>query len=165
MEEEYLKIQKEAALLLARLGWKLATAESCTGGLLGHLITSVAGSSLYFSGGVIAYSDEVKIRTLGVNRESIKAEGAVSDVVAAEMAVGVRDRFGAQISVALTGIAGPGGGTEEKPVGLVYTALNTSEDSVVCRSVFSGERHSVKKQAACGALEMIVQHLRGIQEK
>ncbi len=164
MEEEYLEVEKEAGSLLTRLGWKLSTAESCTGGLLGHFITRAPGSSSYFAGGVIAYSNEVKSRLLGVNKESIKSEGAVSDVVAAEMAVGVRGKFGTEIAVALTGIAGPGGGTAEKPVGLVYTALNTSEDNIVCRSVFSGGRDSVKKQAARGALEMIVEHLRRVEE-
>ncbi len=164
MAEKESKIEEVVGSLLTRLGWKLATAESCTGGLLGCLITNVPGSSAYFAGGVIAYSNEVKTRVLGVSKESLEFEGAVSDVVAAEMAAGVRGVLDAEIAIALTGIAGPEGGAAEKPVGLVYTALNTGQDNIVCRSVFKGDRAGVREQAARGALEMIAEHLRGMDE-
>jgi nicotinamide-nucleotide amidase len=108
---------------LVRTGATLATAESCTGGLIGHMITSVAGVSAYFLGGVISYSDEAKIALLDVPRELIEAHGAVSLEVARSMAAGARKRFGSDLAVSATGVAGPTGGSPEKPVGLVYLGL------------------------------------------
>lgn len=111
---------------LARTGSTLATAESCTGGLIAHLVTAIAGVSPYYVGGVVSYSNEAKISTLGVPRTWISEHGAVSPQVAQAMAAGARERFGADIAISTTGVAGPSGGTADKPVGLVYLGLATS---------------------------------------
>jgi nicotinamide-nucleotide amidase len=112
--------------LLARTGRTLATAESCTGGVVAHLITAIAGVSPYYLGGVVSYANVAKIDLLGVPRELIEAHGAVSTEVAGAMAEGVRNRLGADLGLSTTGVAGPSGGTPEKPVGLVYLGLATS---------------------------------------
>ena len=112
---------------LARTGSTLATAESCTGGLIAHMITAIPGVSPYYLGGVVTYANESKTELLGVPAELIEAHGAVSPEVAAAMAEGVRTRLGATIGISTTGVAGPGGGTPEKPVGLVYLGLSTAE--------------------------------------
>lgn len=116
-----------AAALLARRGLTLATAESCTGGLIAKCMTDLSGVSAVFLGGVVAYANEVKIALLKVSPETLAAHGAVSAEVAAEMARGVRLATGADIAVSTTGIAGPGGGTPEKPVGTVWTAISTAD--------------------------------------
>ncbi|MDR3637564.1 MAG: competence/damage-inducible protein A [Isosphaeraceae bacterium] len=113
--------------LLASTGKTLATAESCTGGLIAHLITAIPGVSAYYPGGVVSYANEAKVQLLGVPRELLEAHGAVSPEVAAAMAVGVRDRFGADLGLSVTGVAGPTGGSPEKPVGLVYLGLVTDK--------------------------------------
>jgi len=109
--------------LFAGRGWTLATAESCTGGLLGNLITDQPGSSDFFRGGVIAYANRNKSRLLGVGKNTLVEKGAVSPEAAREMARGVKNLFRSSVGAAVTGIAGPGGGSSEKPVGLVYIAL------------------------------------------
>lgn len=116
---------------LARMGATLATAESCTGGLLGHLLTSVSGSSAYYLGGVITYSNESKIKELGISPVDLSRHGAVSEPVARHMAAGVRRRFNATYGLSVTGIAGPTGGTPAKPVGLVYISVATPERIMV----------------------------------
>lgn len=136
-------------------GRTLAVAESCTGGKLGDMITEVSGSSDYFVGGVISYSDAVKVGLLGVDKAVIGAKGAVSDEVALMMAEGVRRRLGADIGIGITGIAGPTGATETKPVGLVCIAVSTEGNSTSDKRVFDGDRESVKRQAAERALEML----------
>ena len=113
---------------LQRTGATLATAESCTGGLIAHMITSIAGVSRYFLGGVVSYSNEAKSALLDVPPELIEAHGAVSPEVAAAMAIGARQRLGADLAVSATGVAGPAGGSVEKPVGLVYLGLATPEN-------------------------------------
>ena len=113
--------------LLKEQGKKLVTAESCTGGLLGNKITSVSGSSDYYLGGVIAYANRIKTEMLGVPDEVLQQHGAVSEEVACAMACGVMKRFGADYGIGITGVAGPTGGTEEKPVGTVYAALASSD--------------------------------------
>ncbi|HWW75015.1 MAG TPA: competence/damage-inducible protein A, partial [Pyrinomonadaceae bacterium] len=117
------KMEEVVGLRLAVGGFTLATAESCTGGLVAHRLTEVPGSSNYFTEGVVTYSNEAKTRLLGVPAELIEAHGAVSAEVAEAMAVGVKQRAGTDFGLSVTGIAGPGGGSEEKPVGLVYVAL------------------------------------------
>jgi nicotinamide-nucleotide amidase len=139
--------------------WTLATAESCTGGLIGHRITSVSGSSEYFVGGMIAYANEVKIRELGVNRRLLMREGAVSAPVARQMARGIRRRFGSDIGIGVTGIAGPGGGTEKKPVGLVFIGLSRGNNDVVRRFQFKGSRETIKAAAGEAALRMVKSYL------
>ena len=140
---------------LRETGRTLAIAESCTGGKLGDLITEVPGSSDYFLGGVVSYSDRAKIDILGVDRSVIAEKGAVSPEVAMMMADGARIRFGADIGVGITGIAGPTGATPTKPVGLVCIAVRSADGSRSDRRVFAGDRSSVKLQAASRALEMI----------
>jgi len=141
--------------LLDRQGMKLAVAESCTGGKLGDMITEVPGSSDYFLGGIVSYSNEAKVELLDVDTEVLRERGAVSEEVALQMASGVRSRFGADVGVSITGIAGPTGGTAVKPVGLVFIAVSSDESSVVDRNVFSGSRSDVKVQSAEKALEML----------
>ena len=133
----------------------LAVAESCTGGKVGDMITDVAGSSDYFLGGIISYSNRAKIDLLGVRGETLKTRGAVSEEVAIQMAKGVRERMGSTYGIGITGIAGPSGGSSAKPVGLVYIAV-VSSDEVICeRVVFKGYRSDVKKAAAEHSLKML----------
>ena len=137
----------------------LSTAESCTGGLLGHLITNVPGASRYYLGGVISYSNEIKTSILGVSESTIERFGAVSRECAVEMASGVRQIFGADIGVATTGIAGPGGGTPEKPVGLVYIAIASTHDTETHKFLFKGTRVEIKTQIASKAIALLLEFL------
>ena len=137
-------------------GLTLATAESCTGGLVAHLITEVAGSSAYLRGGVVAYADEVKTAQLGVPAEVLAAHGAVSAQVARAMAEGVRERFGTDLGVAVTGIAGPDGGSDAKPVGLVYVAVAGLGEPTVRRFLWTGDRASNKRASAEAALLLLL---------
>ena len=148
------------ALLRAK-GLTLATAESCSGGLIGHRITNVAGSSAYYIGGVVSYSNDAKERLLGVKSESLAMHGAVSETVAREMADGARRRLGADIAVAVTGIAGPGGGTAEKPVGLVHMAVSGEGWTRAERTVFLGNREQIKSQTAERALRLLNEAIAG----
>ena len=147
-------------LLLVR-GLTLATAESCTGGLIGSLLTDVSGSSDYFLGGVIAYSNEVKRSVLGVQRETLDTAGAVSREVALQMAHGVRRLLTTDYALAVTGIAGPTGGTPDKPVGLVYIALVGPQVERCERHVWEGDRIENKIASARRALQMLIEHLTG----
>jgi nicotinamide-nucleotide amidase len=142
-----------AGRALKQRGLRLALAESCTGGLLGHIITNVPGSSNWFTGGVVAYSNEVKKRLLGVASETLKRYGAVSKQTASEMAAGVMKRLKTDVGLAVTGIAGPEGGTEKKPVGTVFIALAYGKKVYTKRLLLSGTRKSIKKQAAVEALK------------
>jgi len=144
--------------LLAR-GARLAIAESCTGGLVGSRVTAVPGSSRYLLGGVIAYHNRAKSALLRVPRAALARHGAVSAPVAAAMARGARRVFGADVAVAVTGIAGPGGGTPLKPVGLVHVAVSGLGSTRVRRAVFAGDRRRVRAQAAELALIMLLEHL------
>ena len=143
---------------MAERGLTLAVAESSTGGLLGHLITEVPGSSAVFLGGVIAYHNRLK-EQLGVSRETLEREGAVSGAAAGAMAEGARRRTGADIGLAVTGIAGPGGGTETKPVGLTYVALDADGTALNERHVFQGDRSANKAAAAQAALALLLRYL------
>lgn len=140
-------------------GNSLATAESCSGGLIAHRLTNVAGSSQYFLGGVVSYSNEAKQAFLGVRGQTLATHGAVSEPVAREMADGARGRFGATYAVACTGIAGPGGGSAEKPVGLVYVGVAGPTGTVVKRCQFNGDRMSIKQQTADRALALVLEAL------
>ena len=139
----------------------IACAESCTGGLLMDKLTNIAGSSSFFLGGVVAYSNSAKHGILGVQENSLNVFGAVSEQVAAAMARGVRGEFGSDFGVGITGIAGPDGGTAEKPVGLTYIALATPNLSLVQRFVWEGDRVANKEASANAALQMIIDHLNG----
>ena len=156
-----LSILPEARVVsyLIELRKTIATAESCSGGLIAHRLTNVPGASTPFVGGVVAYSNQVKQALLGVPEELLAAHGAVSEPVARAMAEGVRARLGTDWSVAVTGIAGPGGGSPEKPVGLVYMAVAGPGDTRAVRFQFSGDRESVKSQTAEAALELVWESL------
>jgi nicotinamide-nucleotide amidase len=136
-------------------GLSLAAAESCTGGLVAARLTSVPGSSDVFRGGVVAYADDVKRAELGVPEEVLASHGAVSAETAAAMAAGARERVGADVAVAVTGIAGPGGGTPEKPVGLVYLHVESPEGSVGRELNLPGDRAAVRGRATAAALHLV----------
>ncbi len=140
-------------------GLTVATAESCTGGLVADAITDIAGSSGYFRGGIVAYADAVKIDQLGVPGDILAAHGAVSAQVARAMAAGARERLRADVAVAVTGVAGPGGGTEAKPVGLTYVAVSGPAGSDVQRHLWTGDRAANKLQSATAALELLVESI------
>jgi PncC family amidohydrolase len=140
-------------------GATVATAESCTGGLIAEAITSVPGSSGYFLGGIVAYADQVKEDVLGVQASVLAAHGAVSAQVALAMASGARERLGAALAVSVTGVAGPDGGSEEKPVGLTYVGLASAEASEVRKFMFSGDRAANRDAAATAALEWLVERV------
>jgi PncC family amidohydrolase len=150
-------VRTVAAGLLER-GWTFAAAESCTGGLLLKSLTDLPGSSHYVLGGVVAYSDDLKRGLLGVDAEVLASHGAVSEAVAIAMAVGVADATGANLGVAITGVAGPGGGTPDKPVGTVWCAVAPRGASPrAIRSRFDGDRAQVRELATRRALELLVE--------
>lgn len=134
----------------------VATAESCTGGEISHRIVEIAGSSAYFLGGVVAYANSAKASLLGVPPDVLDNPGAVSDVCARSMAEGARRAFGADLAVATTGIAGPGGGTARKPVGLVFIAVSGPAGTIVTEHRFPGDRHAIIAATATAALELLV---------
>lgn len=136
------------------LGLKLAVAESCTGGMLGERITNIPGSSDVFLGGIIAYHNDVKREALGVRGEDIERYGAVSEQVALQMAAGVREKMGADVGISVTGIAGPGGGTLDKPVGLVWISVHGAA-AKARRFHMVGDRAEIRQRAAQAALEMV----------
>lgn len=140
-------------------GLTVATAESCTGGLVAHAITEIAGSSSYFRGGFVTYADDVKRDQLGVGQELLAAHGAVSAQVARAMAEGARARLGADLAVAVTGIAGPGGGNAEKPVGLTYVGVADDAGVDVRRHQWTGDRTANKRDSALAALDLLLERL------
>jgi nicotinamide-nucleotide amidase len=148
-------IEEHVLGLCRAQGLTLATAESCTGGLIAERLTRVPGSSDVFLGGIVAYANEVKARQLGVPEELIDEHGAVSAEVAAAMVSGVRERLGADVAVADTGVAGPGGGTAEKPVGLVYVAAETPSGSRVLDFNYPADRQAVRSRAAVAGLHLV----------
>lgn len=151
-------LEKAIGTILARRQMTLAVAESCTGGLLGSLITDVPGSSTYFLGGVVSYANEVKSRLLGVPDGMLAQFGAVSEEVALSMARGVRELFRVDVALAVTGIAGPAPETS-KPVGLVYVAL-AAADLETCREFFwTGDRLANKRHSAEAALQLLLDYL------
>ena len=145
--------------LLKRKGLTLSLAESCSGGLLSHRVTNVPGSSDYYFGGVVSYSNEVKCSLLGVPEKLIREKGAVSEEVAKRMAKGARKVGKAHLGIGITGIAGPGGGTSDKPVGLVYIALSSKKEEVCEKFIFSGGREMIKWRASQSALNMLRKYL------
>ncbi len=153
-------IEEIAAALKAR-GLTLATVESATGGLIAQRITSLPGSSEFFKGAVVSYCNEVKTGVVGVSAEVIYEHGAVSPQVAEAMAAGGRELLGADICVSDTGIAGPGGATESKPVGLFYLGLASVDGTYSRRHVFSGDREANRRQAAEAALSLLKEYLTG----
>jgi nicotinamide-nucleotide amidase len=140
---------------------RIAVAESCTGGLLAARLTNPPGASEYVLGGLVAYSDDVKVGQVGVGRETIERHGAVSEQVARELAMGVRSVFGADVGVGVTGIAGPGGGSEEKPVGLVWLSVQSAHGGLTRSVRLPGGRSDVRERAVTVAMHMIRRLLRG----
>jgi PncC family amidohydrolase len=155
------KVERVVGRLLMKRGLTLAVAESCTGGLIGDRLTDVPGSSRYFVGSVVAYSNAAKARILGVRKQILAKWGAVSEQTVREMAAGVCRRLGTQVGVAVSGVAGPGGGTKAKPVGLVYICAMAGKRVMVERHLFRGGRRSVKEQSAEAALRLCRRVLEG----
>jgi PncC family amidohydrolase len=154
-------IEVKLGELLREKGLRLAVAESCTGGLIGHRLTNVPGSSPYFIGGVTSYAYEAKVRLLGVRWETLENYGAVSRETVLEMACGVRQALSVDIGLSVSGIAGPGGGTPEKPVGFTWIGLSTPDGDHAWSYQFSGERAQVKQQASEQALCRAAEYLEG----
>jgi len=153
------KLEVIVGHLLAERKLKLATAESCTGGLVGHRITNVPGSSDYYEGGIVAYSYEAKERLLGVHHDTLYEHGAVSAETALEMARGARRALGTDIGISVTGIAGPSGGMPGKPVGLVYIALSARNFERVEHFVWDSDREGNKLRSSEAALTMVKEYL------
>ena len=156
---------EELVVKLSAKGLTCATAESCTGGGVGSAITAVAGSSAVFKGGVISYSNDVKAGVLGGSRDLLARVGAVSGEVAGQMAAGARRVIGADIAVSLTGIAGPGGGSAEKPVGLVWFGVATAARIATERRVFTGDRAAVRSAAVAHAIDLLSAAADGLEGK
>jgi len=149
--------------LLVERGMMVSLAESCTGGQVMKYLSDVPGSSSYLAGGVVSYSNDLKINLLGIPRAIIEQYGAVSEQTARLMAEGIKNVTGTSIGIGITGIAGPGGGTEEKPIGLVYIAVAGETKTNCQRYVFPGQRAEVRTSATRAALNMLEQYLLGIE--
>ena len=147
--------------MLLRAGQTLSVAESCTGGLIGHRLTEAPGSSAYFLGGVVSYSNAAKVDLLGVSAKTIEIHGAVSSETAVQMAEGVKDRLKSDIGVAVTGIAGPDGGSRDKPVGTVHVGLSSKTGTNTQKYRFWGKRKQIKQQTAMMALDWVRRYLNG----
>jgi nicotinamide-nucleotide amidase len=159
-DEELFKLSERVGQLLRNKGWMLTTAESCTGGWVGHLITAVAGSSAWYDRGFITYTNRSKQELLGVSSSTLSRFGAVSEETVQEMAQGALKNSQAQISVSLSGIAGPGGGTPIKPVGTVcigWATVDGGVNSTTCR--FSGDREEIRSRAVAAALRGMIELL------
>ncbi len=150
--------------LLRERGWRLAVAESCTGGLVGHRLTNIAGSSTYYLGSITAYAYEAKVRLLGVTWKTLEQDGAVSEPVVLEMARGVRRALAADIGLSVSGIAGPGGGTEGKPVGFTCFGLSTPQHEQTWQTIWQGNRLQNKEKSAEKVLELLVDYLRSSRD-
>ena len=149
------QLEQVVGRLLRERGWTLTAAESCTGGLLAERITAVAGASDYFDRGFITYSNQAKMDLLGVTENLLRDHGAVSEPVARAMAAGARERAKADAALAITGIAGPSGGSPEKPVGTVFVASATREQTAVEKHLFVGERRQIQEKSAQAALRLL----------
>jgi PncC family amidohydrolase len=145
--------------LLSQQHLTLATAESCTGGLIGHRLTEIPGSSEYFRGGIIAYSNEIKERVLGVSQAALEQHGAVSAETALAMARGARRVLQTDLAVSVTGIAGPGGGSADKPIGLTYIAVTAQDYERVARFVWESDRSGNKRSSSEAALQLVIDYL------
>ncbi|MGM0507367.1 MAG: nicotinamide-nucleotide amidohydrolase family protein [Bacteroidota bacterium] len=161
-EDRHTPLAQVVGDLLRRRGWHVAVAESCTGGHIGDQITDIPGSSDWFEGGIVSYSNEVKQEMLGVQEKDLLEHGAVSLPVALQMARGVADRLGTRVGISATGIAGPDGGSEEKPVGTVWIGFFIDGESFALRSHFTGDRRQNKIRTATVALETLRRVLSGV---
>ncbi len=154
---EYLRLSE----MLVSKGRTLACAESCTGGLIGATVTSMPGASSFFLGSAVTYSNEAKERVLGVSHDTLLKNGAVSPETAGEMVRGAMALYGSDTAIAVTGIAGPGGATPDKPVGLVYIAVADGPRVVVSRNIFEGSRDEVRDSTVTTAAELLMELLEG----
>jgi len=152
-------LEERVGELLVRLGLTISLAESCTGGLIGHRLTNVPGSSRYFMGGVVAYDNGVKERILGVRHETLAEHGAVSAETAQEMAQRARRLFNTDLALSVTGIAGPGGATPEKPIGLTHVHLSARDAEWGERHIWQGTREENKARSAEAALDLLRRYL------
>ncbi|WP_411727949.1 CinA family protein [Methyloglobulus sp.] len=160
MDNELFELAERLGRTLKAKGYKIATAESCTGGWIAQAITEVPGSSAWFDRGLVTYSNDAKVQMLGVNPQTLAQHGAVSAEVAQQMAAGALANSEADWAIAVTGIAGPDGGSEEKPVGTVYIAWqNKNGFSNVERLSVPGNRHQIRKQAVKKAIEGVLSFL------
>ena len=154
-QKNTMPVEYEVVEILQKNKLKVTFAESCTGGLLSARLVNVPGASEVFKSSVVTYSNKAKRKLLGVNKCTLKVFGAVSSQTAAEMAIGAMRRLGADVSVSITGIAGPGGGTDKKPVGLVYIACNVLGNVIVKECHFTGERLDVRMESVEAALNLM----------
>lgn len=159
-DDELLDLAARVGAACRAAGASVATAESCTGGLVAHLLTEIPGSSDYVRGGIVAYANEIKIAALDVPADVLDAHGAVSAQVAMAMADGVRRRLEVDVAIAVTGVAGPGGGTAAKPVGLTYVAVADAAGSDVQRHHWELDRAGNKRASAAAALAFLLARLR-----
>ncbi len=153
---------EELASLLLEKGATMSCAESCTGGMIGSAITDAPGSSAYFMGSAVTYSNEAKISILGVSEKTLMEHGAVSAETAGEMALGASKAFSSDYSVAVTGIAGPGGATDAKPVGLVFISVSDGCRTVTARNLFKGGRAEVRGQTVDAAVSLLIDFIKGL---
>jgi PncC family amidohydrolase len=156
-DDELLDLAGRVGLQCGAAGITIGTVESCTGGLVAHLLTEIAGSSAYFRGGFVTYANEIKVALVGVPTSILEAHGAVSAQTAVAMAEGARQRLGVDVALAVTGIAGPSGGSPAKPVGLTYVAVADAEGHDVRRYLWTGDRHDNKRTSAAAALELLAE--------
>ena len=160
MEAQRRGLEFEIGALLRARGLKLATAESCTGGLIADRITDVPGSSDYFLGGIVAYAYEAKVALLNVSWDTLRAYGAVSRETVLEMARGARQALGSDVAISVSGIAGPGGGLPNKPVGTTWLGLSSEGFEQADFKHFEGDRLDIKERAATAALSILIEYLR-----
>jgi PncC family amidohydrolase len=158
-DQELLDLAGRVGAACRERGVRLGTAESCTGGLVAHIVTEVPGSSDYFSGALVTYANEAKIALTAVSSEVLAAHGAVSAQVAKAMADGARETLGVDIAVAVTGVAGPDGGSAAKPVGLTYVAVADASGDDVRRYTWDSDRTGNKRLSAAAALELVLERL------
>jgi PncC family amidohydrolase len=163
MQKAALKLFENIGNLLREKGWTVSVAESCTGGLLGSFLTSIPGSSDYFPGGIIAYSDKIKIEMLSVSSLTLRNFGAVSEEVVGEMASGVRKLIETDVGIAVSGIAGPSGGSEQKPVGTVALGVDIRGKIITNIVRLEGERNEIREMAGVKILEMLKKLLEEIK--
>ena len=157
-------LEQEVARLLLSLKMTVAVAESCTGGLICHRLTNISGSSDYLERGVVTYSNRSKIELLGVSAQVIREHGAVSEACVRAMATGIKRLAGTDLGLAVSGIAGPTGGTPEKPVGTVYMALARNEDVECWKYLFGGSRGEIKQKASEQALMQIREQIKSLRD-
>ncbi len=155
------RLEEQVGVLLKQRGLKLATAESCTGGLLASRLTDVPGSSEYFVGGFVSYAYEAKVASLNVSWDTLQKYGAVSSETVLEMARGARTALSANLAISISGIAGPGGGLPNNPVGTTWFGLSAAEGEWSFLKQFQGDRLSIKSQASEAALQLLMDYLQG----